>query len=93
MYLSIDNLHEIFEFSKTVKKHKLNFNEFAMLYRLYEGVKQSDLPESLYISQPTLSRCKAKLIKKYHVKTFSQLLLKLDALNLFDTPQKIKINE
>lgn len=84
MYLPMDDVRLAYEFSKSAKLYHLNFKEYAMLYRLYEGVAQSNLPESLYVSQPTLSRCKKRLIKKFKVHTFSQLLLKIGNLSLFD---------
>lgn len=84
MFASIDDLRHRFELSKSAHAYRLNFNEYALLYRLYEGMQQTDVPESLFLSQPTISRCRKRLIKKFRASSFSQLLLKLGAMHILE---------
>lgn len=76
MYTSIEDLREQYEFSETLYKFGINFNEYAVLFRLREGAKLSHIYESLYLSEKTIYRCKKSLIKKLKTRSFEEALIK-----------------
>lgn len=84
MYATIDELRHRYEVSKTAQAYRLNFYEYAVIYRIYEGMNNAEVPDSFFISQPTLSRYRQSLIKKFRVNFFSQLLLKLGVMHLIE---------
>ena len=64
MYKSIEDLRDQFELSESVKKWRIRFNEYALLFRLREGAKSDRIFERfLFLQSHILS-----LSKKHHSK-------------------------
>ncbi len=80
--LSIEDLREKFDLCVQAQQYKLNFKEFALLYRIMEGVKTSHIFESLYLSHATVSRSRHSLTEKLSAKSFEQALILVGRLDL-----------
>lgn len=76
MQMSIDELRVQFEESDAVRKFGINFNEYALLYRLREGVRAAQVFESLYLSSSTIYRAKRRIIRKLKTCSFEEALIK-----------------
>ncbi len=76
MYTSIEDLHAHFELSEAAQKFNIHFNEYALLFRLREGIKGASVFESLYVSSSTIYRCKVSLTKKLKARSFEEALIK-----------------
>lgn len=76
MQMSIDELRARFEASDAVRKFGIDFNEYAVLYRLREGVKAARVFESLYLSSSTIYRAKRRIAKKLKTRSFEEALIK-----------------
>lgn len=82
MYITVDDLHEYYETSAVVTQYRLTFNEFALLYRINEGMRMTDVFASLYLSNATICRSRKSFAQKLGATSFEQALLKAGALGL-----------
>lgn len=80
--LSIENLHEKFDLCQLAQHYKLDFKEFAMLYRIMEGVKPPQVFESLFVSHATMCRCRHTLVNKLKAASFEQALILVGKMDL-----------
>lgn len=76
MYEPVENLRHQYELCDKVKKLRISFKEYALLFRLQEGAKPDHIFESLYLSSATFYRCRQKIIKKFKARSFEEALIK-----------------
>lgn len=82
--LCIEDLHEKFDLCHLAQHYKIDFKEYALLYRIMEGVKPPQVFESLFVSHATMCRCRHTLVNKFKAASFEQALIlvgKMDLLN------------
>lgn len=73
-YKKIEELRREFERSVKAREHKLNFFEYAILHRYFEGMQGIEINETLFISTSTIYRHKQKIIKKLKANSFEHAL-------------------
>lgn len=84
MIISIDELRVLYETSEVANDYHLNFQEFALLYRLMEGVKPSVVFDSLYLSTTTIYRSKQRIIRKLGASSFEHALILVGEMNILN---------
>ena len=74
-YQPLEQLREQFECSAQANALRLQFKEYAILYRYFEGSRGLAINDSLFMSSTTLYRCKKAIVRKLKATSFHQALI------------------